>query len=167
MNYLCKKRCGQRGVTLTELIIAVSIIALLAGLVTVNLFNIYGKTALAAVTDSLLVDLKSQQLKAMIGDTDGQGSSDSYGIYFETNRYVLFKGLSYSAADPLNFPVNLDANLNFINIVLPSAAVVFVPLSGEWAQFAPGADSVTIKETSTGEEKTIKINQYGVAANIF
>lgn len=166
MNIFLKKQ-SNKGVTLIELMIVLSIFTLLVGLVTVNLSNIYSSSSLEVISDVLVNDLKSQQIKAMLGDTEGRVSPDAYGIYFEPARYILFHGISFSPSDSANFPINLEGSLQFININFPSSSAIFLPLSGEMFGYASGQDTVTIQDTSTGEQKTFQINRLGIISNIY
>lgn len=166
MNIFSKKQSNQ-GVTLIELMIALSIFTLLTGLVTVNLSNIYSTSSFEAVSQVLMADLKSQQMKAMLGDTEGRTSPDAYGVYFESNKYILFHGFSYVSSDPYNFPINLDGDLHFSTIMFPSSSIIFSPLSGETLGYVNGADTVTLQDDSTGRQKIIQINRLGVISNIY
>lgn len=158
---------SRQSFTLIELVIIMAIIALLSGLATVSLLNIYKTNSLTANLDVLLVDIRSQQLKAMMEDTDGAPASIPYGIYFEPSRYILFRGSSYLPGDPFNFSVLLNTDLNFVNINLPASSLIFTPLAGELSAFVNGLDTVTLKDTQGSEEKTIKVNRFGVINNIF
>ncbi|KKS22025.1 MAG: hypothetical protein UU80_C0015G0020 [candidate division WWE3 bacterium GW2011_GWA1_41_8] len=76
----------EAGLTLIELIIAMSIFAII-----------------------------TQQIKAMTGDTEGRPSGNRYGVHFETDKYVLFNG-TYTAGEPSNFEVPLESTLSFTGI---------------------------------------------------
>jgi prepilin-type N-terminal cleavage/methylation domain-containing protein len=119
----------QRGFTLIELIIVMSIIGILLGFSTINLSRSQQSASLNAVEQILLSDLRQQQLKAMVGDAEGRAASDSYGIHFDSNKYVLFHG-TYSEGEPSNSVINLDSNMQFNN---PEYDIVFSRLSGEIA----------------------------------
>ena len=155
------------GFTLTELIITLAILLILTGLTSVNLLGFYAKNTLNTTVPTLVSDLKQQQLKAMVGDTDGETSHDAYGIYFQSDRYTLFQGSTYSTADTSNFDILLNRDLQFSNIILPSSQVVFASGSGEVANYNPSFDYVTLKNTSTDETKTVRINRYGTVIDIY
>lgn len=159
---------GLSGFTLIESIFVISIIALLTGLVTINLFNIQDKTSLATTIDTLVSDIKQQQIKAMIGDTEGRASSDNYGIYFQQNDYILFHGSSFSPGDPSNITINLSQDkMQFVNIYFPSATLLFFKVSGEFFGFADDLNTISIRHNLSGEQKTIKINRYGAVTDIY
>lgn len=155
------------GFTLTELIITLGILTILTGLTSVNLLGFYAKNTLNTSTPVLISDLRQQQLKAMIGDTEGSTSHAAYGVYFQPDRYTLFQGSAYSVSGTANFDIVLNSDLQFSNIILPSSQIVFASGSGEVANYNPSFDYVTLKNVTTDETKTIRINQYGTIIDIY
>ena len=114
----------------------------------------------------LVADMKQQQLKAMSGDTEGRATADKYGVHFTSNSYVLFHGSSYSAGDAANYSINLDQNLTFIKINVPSSNIIFSQVSGDVSGFNASQNSVTIKNTGTNQQKVIQFNRYGVITSV-
>src|SRR5579862_4938386 len=100
---------NSKGFTAIEIILVMSIVAILLGLVTVNLFKFQHKSQLSATVASFLADYKEQQIKAMVGDTSGTATPAAYGVHFETTSYTLFRG-SYGTT---NFTVNLPGGTQF------------------------------------------------------
>lgn len=150
------------GFTLPELLITMGILSILFGLVTINLLHLQHNSSLNATLDTLVSDLRSQQNKAMTLDTEGRATADNYGIHFETSKYSLFHGSSYSSSDTTNFDVKLDPSLQFSNITVPSSSIIFSKGTGEVSGVGPGSDTVVLKDTSNNEQKTIQSNVYGV-----
>jgi len=148
----------QRGVTLVELAVVTSIIITLLGLITINLARSQQTVSLTSVEEILLVDLKQQQLKSMIGDTEGRATADSYGIHFDSNRYVLFHGTNYSSSDTSNSIVNLESNMQFNN---PNSSIVFSKLSG-----TTSATVIELQDNTDSKLKRIHINTLGVITQI-
>lgn len=155
------------GFTLPELLIVLTILGILFSLTGVNLLNIYHKNTLNTTVTTFIADLKHEQLKAMVGDSEGQASPNSHGIYIQADRYTLFQGSIYSPSDPLNFAINLNSDLQFSNILVPSSQVIFAKGSGEVSNYNSGFDNITLKNIRTDETKTIRINQYGAIINIY
>jgi len=151
-----------KGFTLIELLVVVGLFAILSSFALINLLKPQTKVSVDSTTTTLISDIKEQQLKAMAGDTDGTSTSLSHGIYFQSNRYTLFRGTSYQPAENSNFTVNLDTNLTFSSITFPSTQIVFTKRSGDITGFTAGSNSVTIRNVLSGEQKTITINRYGV-----
>lgn len=152
---------NQKGFTLPELIITMGILSILFGFVAVNLIHLQRRSSLTTTVDTLVSDLYSQQNKAMVGDTQGSGTISDYGVYFESNRYVLFRGSSYDPSDITNFPVNLDPSLTFTNITFPSSSIVFSRGGGDVSGWTSVSDSVVLDDTTNTDQKTIETNVYG------
>ena len=148
----------MKGFTLIELLITMGIIAILLGLIFQNLLTVQHKTALNTSVDSLVSNLKSQQIKAMVGEIDG-GGAVATGVYFESDKYILFRGQTYSPSNSTNFSLALDRNLHFSS---PGQRIIFSPVSGDRA----GGDVISIIDTSGGEQKQIRLNRYGVITNV-
>jgi len=150
----------QRGFTIPELLITMGIITILFGFVSINLIRLQRHSSLTTTVDTLISDLYSQQNKAMVSDTQGSGVISDYGVYFESNRYVLFRGSSYNPLDTSNFPVNLDSSLTFSSITFPSSSVIFSKISGETGLMS-GSNTTTLTDSTNGEQKIINVNKYG------
>lgn len=144
----------------------IGLFAILFGLTMFSLFRFQGQSSQQSSTDTLVSDIKSQQLKAMVGGTDGRDDSDSYGVYFLTDSYVLFHGASYDPGNPDNFQVNLPSDLEIQNSTLPSNSVVFERRSGEITGFIPGQDSFTIRALNINRDFVVIFNRYGVITEI-
>jgi prepilin-type N-terminal cleavage/methylation domain-containing protein len=148
----------QGGFTLIELILVMSLMAILLGFVSINLMHSQQTATSSAIEGMLVADLRQQQLKSMIGDTEGRANADQYGIHFDLKSYVFFHG-TYSAVDPANFVVNLDGNFQFDS---PGTEVVFQKVSGETSSVS----NVVLRDASNGNTKTITINKYGVVTAV-
>ena len=155
----------QSGFTLIELIIITGIILLLSGFITVNLLQEQHKISVSSSVDTIISDISSQQTKAMAGDTNGSSSQSSYGIYFKSDSYVLFRGTVFSANDPSNFTVMLDNNIT-ITSSFSNSTLVFSIRSGQVNGFLDGSNTITIQSSSGPEKKTITINELGIVKNI-
>jgi len=151
----------MRGFTIPELLIVIGILAILFGLTTPNLFKFRQRSVLNTTVDTLVSDLKSQQNKAMVGDTEGRATADYYGVRFEASQYILFHGSSYSPLDATNFNIDLDPTLSFSSITFPSSNAIFATGNGELVGFVSGSDTVTLTDSTNGDQKIIQINIYG------
>jgi prepilin-type N-terminal cleavage/methylation domain-containing protein len=155
------KKFLYSGFTLMEVAVVVSLLSLLFGFVWVNLLGSRDSASQNTSIDLLLSDLRSQQLKAMLGDTEGRVGHDAYGVYFGTNTYTLFHGLSYVAADPTNYTVTLGDNERFQSISFPGNTLVFASVSGQIAGFTEGVDSIVLTNITANTQKTVRINKLG------
>ena len=156
----------RTGFVLIELLVVFAIVATLLGLGYVRATSIERRAPLTATVNTLVADTRAQQTKAMSGYTQGSGSAGSYGVYFQTNQYVLFKGSSFNAADPSNAAFPLPTNIIFSAIAVPASSIVYAQGSGDVAGFSPSAHAVTVTQGLTGESKTITINRYGAVTSV-
>ncbi|MBI2031302.1 MAG: type II secretion system protein [Candidatus Levybacteria bacterium] len=154
----------QKGFTLLEILISLTIFATLLGFATVSFLNTRQTSSINSSLEKIVSDIKSQQLKAMAGSSDGGESGSSYGIYFAVSSYTLFRGSSYNPSDSTNLTIDLNENINMTSILLPSNSVVFSQQSGEILGFDSNNNSITLKNISANEQKTITINRYGATS---
>lgn len=150
-----------RGFTLIEVLLVMGLLAALSGLTIINLTRPQTRASLDGIVATLVADLRSQQIKAMAGDSLTAASAQAHGVYVQSGAYTLFKGASYSSSDADNFVVQADAGVA-LNTTLPSTQVVFTKGSGTFSGFASGQNSITV--SNAGESKVITINRYGVVA---
>lgn len=153
------KKCSTtspKGFTLVEVTLVVSLFFILVGLATVNLFNFQHKSQLDAAVNSFQADYKEQQIKAMVGDTEGTSTSLDYGVHFETTSYTLFRG-TYTQGNSANFVVMLP-NTVTIATSFSNAQILFLKGSGEVSV----AGTITLTDTVTAAQKVLTINKYGV-----
>jgi prepilin-type N-terminal cleavage/methylation domain-containing protein len=156
----------KNGFTLIELMIVMGLSSILFGLIIFNLGRFQNSSTQHATTDSLVSDIRNQQSKAMLGDTEGGIDSSNYGIYFYADRYILFRGDTFNSNDPNNFEIELPPSLSFQSTSFPGNQIVFEKLSGEITGFTPGSDSVTVRAININRDFVITINRYGVIAGI-
>ncbi len=147
----------SRGFTLVELVVVTSIIITLLGFITINLVRSQQTASLASVADILTAELKQQQLKSMIGDTEGRETSDQYGIHFDSDKYILFHG-TYSESEPSNFVVNLENNMQFNS---SNFDVIFSKLSG-----TTSATIIELQDNTDSKLKRIHLNALGAITQV-
>lgn len=148
------------GFTLVEILLVMGLFAVLASFITINLIRPQTKASVDTTINTLAADLKEAQLKAMIGDSEGQLTAQTYGIFFSSNSYTIFRGTIYNPADTSNFVINLDSTETLGN-TFSGNQVVFARRSGEVASFINGSNTITISDNG-GNSKTITINNLGV-----
>jgi prepilin-type N-terminal cleavage/methylation domain-containing protein len=148
------QKLNESGFTLIELLVVIIIIILLFALSTINLGSSVNNASLSTTTNTLLADIKSQQILAMSGGGSGQSS---FGLYFQANSYTLFSGNNFSISDPNNYVVNL----NGVSITnnLPSSQLDFQPGDGSVGGFISGDNTITLSSMTTS--KHISVNRFG------
>lgn len=156
----------NEGFTLIELLIVLGIMGILFTFGAMSLLNIQSRTYLDSNIITLLSDIRRQQIKSMLGETNGGASTYSFGIKFDTGSYTLFRGTVYSPSDPGNLTINLEGNTQFSNVTLPSGVIVFDKGSGEVNGFTAGSNTFVVRDTGSNQQKTITINRYGVITTV-
>jgi|SRR3989344_2410939 len=159
-------RVKKASFTIVELLVVMGITATLFSLTTIRLFTAQHQANLSAAVSTFISDAKRQQLQAIAGNTQGQPAAQDYGIFFETNRYTLFRGLTYLPGDSYNYVVNLDNNITLTPILFPQAQAVFSKGSGEIAGYSPEADVITFIDSVSGKNTTVRFNRLGVITDV-
>jgi prepilin-type N-terminal cleavage/methylation domain-containing protein len=156
-----KKIEWQAGYSLIEITLVISVVALLLGLVTLNLFQFQHSSQLSATVSSFLADFKEQQIKSMVGDTGGTGGLSNYGVSLGTTSYTEFQNSLGTA----NFVVSLPSGIQF-STTFPSSQILFLKGSGEVSGFTSGQNTITLKDTVNNTQKIITVNRYGVVTGV-
>ena len=151
----------QAGYSLVEITLVGAFIALLLSLVTLNLFQFQHSSQLSATVNTFVADYKEQQIKAMYGDTNGTGSLSNYGVYFGSSSYTEFQN-TYGTS---NFSVSLPTGIQ-ISTTSPNSQILFFKGSGEISGFTSGKNTIILKDTVAGTQKTITFNRYGVVTSV-
>ena len=145
------KRLNSKGLTLVELTIAIALFTILSSFLLFDITNQKTFADFESTQDLIFVTVKEAQNLAMATRTE------SYGVHFETDRFVLFQGSTYNPGDASNLVTALGSNLTIDSITLPSGDIIFSPLIGE----AVSQGSFVLKDTGGSETKTFTINQFG------
>ncbi len=154
------------GFTYIEVSVVMSIMLVLLTLAIGSITGIRQKVTLNSSIDAMTTDINEQQLKAMVGETEGRSSHDAYGIYLRTSDYIFFHGLNYVASDPYNFTVQLNGGVQISSVTFPGSKIVFDSRRGELVGFTAGNNTFILRQGTSGEQKTITINRYGTISSI-
>jgi prepilin-type N-terminal cleavage/methylation domain-containing protein len=157
-----EKLPDESGFTLIELLVVIVIMALLFVLSTINLGHAQSGASVTSETDTLLADLKSQQLLAMSGEIGSTTSQQPHGIYFQSSSYTLFADSTYSTSDSDNFSINVAPNT--ITTTFPSNQVLFEVGDGAISGYNASDDTITI--SGTGKSQTITLNRFGATSTL-
>ena len=143
----------QSGFSLLELIIVVAIMALLVG---VALWTVGGfqRAAQLEATETLVINVLEKAKAQTLNSTH----RTNYGVYFETNRLVLFAGLDYDEAEETNQEYLLPANLIMTADFEGNQAVVFERLTGR--PLVAGQVVIQV-ETDPDQERIIVVSPAG------
>lgn len=152
---------NNQGFSFVELLVVMGIITTLIMISSVNLFPLKQKVSLSTTIQSLISDIKQQQTKSMNGESN-------QGIYFHTDQknYIIFKGTTYNSVNSTNFNISLGDQIIVNSIDFANRQIIFTPGSGEIVGFLPVNNKIILKNTVSGEIKTISFNKFGVITNV-
>ncbi|MDD2753236.1 MAG: type II secretion system protein [Candidatus Portnoybacteria bacterium] len=135
------------GFTLIELVVVIAIAVLLLGIVLPN-FNFFQRqSALESAAQEAIGVLRLAQNKTL----SSEGAS-SFGVYFESNKFTLFKGTTFYPSSPDNIVYNINSSLKISDVNLGGGNfLVFSRLSGETADYG----SIKIEEANNSARNKI------------
>ncbi len=143
------------GYTLVELLIVLTISALLLGIITTSFFSFRKNQALQKDTE-LIVELLNQARNQTISSKN----LSQYGVHFASSTVTVFTGTSYSSGDTSNQNYSLNSSDTVLSLSLTggSTDVVFSRLNGEALQ----TGTVVISSPGLSQTKTVTIYSTGV-----
>ncbi|MHB1118281.1 MAG: pilus assembly FimT family protein [Minisyncoccota bacterium] len=152
--------CKNQGFTMLELLVVVSIMAVLVAIIL---------SPFAAFRNSKVLDTVSEETLALLsearGDTLSAKNGYQYGVHFEASQIVLYRGSVYTSNDVNNRVVVLDDALEVASVALAGGGseVLFDQLTGETSQ--SGTVVIRVKN-DTAKSRTIAIEGTGVASGL-
>lgn len=150
----------MKGFSLLEVLVVMGLIAILTGLTVTNLIRPQTTASIDGVVNTLAADIKSQQLKAMVGDSLSASSAQEHGVRVQPTNYTLFKGASYAGGDTDNFTLQQGSDIS-LSTTFPSSVLIFTKAAGEVSGFVNGSNTITVTNTVSGQVKTLTVNRYG------
>ena len=141
--------------TVIEVIVVVAVVGLLVALVLPQFNKLRENQTLKTAAEDVLTALGKAR-----GQTLSSLNSSAYGVHFQSDKVVIFKGQNYSAAAPDNENISLisPATISDISFSGAGSDIYFERLTG-----APSAyGSITI--TSGANTKIITISATGNAS---
>ncbi|MBI3335117.1 MAG: hypothetical protein HY001_01290 [Candidatus Portnoybacteria bacterium] len=119
----------MRSFTLAEILLVVVFIALMVSATLIVFSSLGTRASLESSADHIISTLKKAQYNT-ISSKDLSG----YGVHFEQNQYVLFKGLTYTAGALENETYPLPPGITLASIALAGGNdVVFLRIDGRTA----------------------------------
>lgn len=145
------------GFTLIELVVVIAILILLLGVVLPN-FNFFQRqSALESATQEITGALRLAQNKTLASE-----DASAFGVYFESDKFIIFKGATFYPSSPDNIIYNLNSSLKISEVNLGGGnSLVFSRLSGETANYG----SLKVAEANNGaKNKIIFIDSSGTVS---
>ncbi|PIR70189.1 MAG: hypothetical protein COU46_02890 [Candidatus Niyogibacteria bacterium CG10_big_fil_rev_8_21_14_0_10_42_19] len=145
----------MKGITFIELLIAASLIIIISTLA----LSVFPRFKQSAELNSYAETGLSTLAEAKLNTLSSKGASN-YGVHFETNKIVLFKGDLYNAGNPENKEVLLGKTVEIgcLSLNGGGADVIFNRSTGGTSQFGAVVFNSKINKLSS---KTIVIQPAG------
>lgn len=150
----------EKGFTLIELLVVMAIIGALTSLTIFSFNKPQQKANLDTYLNTLASDIKSQQLKAMLGDKEGSTSAQKFGLYISDTKYILFAGEDFSEGNPNNLTVQLKGAIK-LGTAFESNKLMFNRLNGELINYDSTKNTITLKDSINQEQVIIGISKQG------
>lgn len=150
------KCLNQKGFTLIELLLVILVIVILISLVFISYRLFEKRTELEITAQNILATLKLAQTKTLASEDASQ-----YGVHFENDKYILFKGDTYQEGAAENKIDQLPKRLEIHDIDLADEGndVIFRRISGHTQQNG----AIRLRIISAPERtRTIIIQSYGL-----
>ena len=145
----------QNGFTLIEILIIISIIILIVAITNISYRYFERNTELTITAQKIVSIIKLAQNKTMSSEGDSQ-----YGVHFENDKYILFKGDTYQegTADNIENTVPSRLEINNIDLEGEESDIIFQRINGRTEQ--DGTIDLIISSEASNPE-TINIHPSG------
>ena len=144
----------KKGFSILELAIAVSILLVLAAMTAAAFFRFRDTRELDRAADETLNLIREARARTLASENDSQ-----FGVRFESERAVLFRGASYVEGAADNKAYAIESRVEAYSITIPSATVVFERLTGA----ASGAGAVSFRlKADPAKTRVITITASGL-----
>lgn len=159
-TYLPSRIAGSnQGITALEILAVVAVLAIIFKIIIPQ----FAKSREQAVLKSAVNDTLSSIDKAR-GETLSSLNSSSYGVHFQSDKVIIFKGTVFSVGDVNNETISIVTPASITNVTLggvsgTSGDFYFNRLSG-----APSS-SGTITLSSTSLSRVVTLSATGVASS--
>ncbi len=147
----------HKGITLIETLLVVVLGTIVTGFVALSFSKVDEHEALETGADTVVSVLSEARSLTLSAAADTR-----YGVHFDTDQVVLFRGATYSSSASTNVPTQLNAKVGLRNIALTGGGsnVVFNRLTG--ATSHSGSFEIYLK-SATSTYRTINISATGVS----
>lgn len=156
MNYFKIKK--NKGISLIEILIVVSIIVIISAIVIPNFSKFHNQQVLQNTTEDVISLLNEAR-----NSTISSKNSNTYGVHFQIDKVILFTGASFTS-DPSNKQVDLDSSVTIpvaggINLNGGGSDIVFARITGDTIEYG----TIIIQLTrDVAQQKVITVSKIGV-----
>ncbi len=150
---LMKKVTTNSGLTLLEVVLAISIVALVAVMAFLPLNEFRQRQSLAGASEQVLSLLGEARSKTLASWENSQ-----YGVHFATDQVVLFKGNQYPGTTVTQFDLPSVVQISEINLEAGATAVMFERITGTTNQ----SGSIKVELLNSSKFEVLHIEPSGL-----
>lgn len=146
----------RKGFSLTEILIVVAISIVLLTIV-VSAFSGFNKNQSLNSTVSEVTSVLNEARALTLASYDNK----AYGVHFQSDKVILFKGNSFSSSDPSNKTTTISSKISISDITLSGGGdnIIFQRLTGKTSQNG----TITLSLISDpSKSKTITVEVSGI-----
>lgn len=146
----------QRGFTILEVLIAITILGIVSLIAILSFSGFRSGIAINTETEDILSILEEARILTTSSYLDSQ-----YGVHFESNRLVLFKGTLFTEPNADNVVKNMQSNVTISSINLNGGGddVLFERITGNTNEYG----TVVLQNISNASTtRTINIYNNGI-----
>jgi len=143
-----------KGITLVEVLVSITIIAILSSIIVVSLSSYRASKLVETTANEIAFKLEEAKTNSIAG----KGGS-SFGIHFASTSYTYFRGSTYNSSDTDNISPTFPEDFSITTNLTGSAVnIIFSRLTG-----TPNVTgTITISKTNdSSKTKTITIGNLG------
>ncbi|MDP6249540.1 MAG: hypothetical protein QGH26_01800 [Candidatus Pacebacteria bacterium] len=146
----------KKGFTMTETIIIVAVSIILFAII-VSAFSGFNKNQSLNSTSSEVVSVLNEARALTLASLDNK----AYGVHFQSDKVIFFKGSVFSSSDPDNKITTISSKISISNISLNGGGddIIFQRLTGKTDQDG----TITLSLVSDpSKSKTITVGVSGI-----
>lgn len=144
-------RVFQNGFTLFEITIVVAVLVILGSIIFVSFARFRERSQLDTTVREILAALRLAQSKTLASE-----GNYTYGVHFQSDRIVLFRGTSYDSATTTNETTRITTSVSISTALTGGGAdIIFDRITGATAE------SGTITLTSSNASRIVTIDAAG------
>lgn len=134
-------RHGERGFSMLELVIVTGIIAVISTIAVVSYYALVARADLNGNARNIISTLNLARSETITSD-----QASPWGVHLEVDKYALFKGATYNAADANTKIYILPSSLEISNIALNGGGseILFTRITGQTTNYG----NITIRNKS-------------------
>lgn len=146
----------QKGFTITEVLIVLAILVVIVTIVVSAFSKFNNNQSLGGAVGEVTSTLNEARANTLASYDNSQ-----YGVHFQSNKIVLFKGSIYSSSDTNNEDIILSSKISISNVSLAGGGndIIFKRLTGKTDQ--NGTITLSLISDPT-KIKTITIQGSGI-----